>query len=195
MRINKIPLLVIISLMIGCKATDQSTYSSSNQLLEENIVGGDVGKRIEDSMDQQANELRKSLDAKIERIGEGILITFNNGLLFDTNSSYLREESKENLQALGKILSNYADTHVVIEGHTDSTGEDKYNQWLSEKRSNSVKAYLATNGVLETRMKTLGYGESRALQENSTAEGRQANRRVEVIIYANSAMIDKNKSR
>ena len=195
MRINKIPLLVIISLMIGCKATDQSNYSSSNQLLEENIVGGDVGKRIEDSMDKQANELRKSLAAKIERIGEGILITFNNGLLFDTNSSYLREESKENLQALGKILSNYADTHVVIEGHTDSTGEDKYNQWLSEKRSNSVKAYLASNGVLETRMKTLGYGESKALQENSTAEGRQANRRVEVIIYANSAMIDKNKSR
>ncbi len=140
-------------------------------------------------MDKQAEELRRDLEgAKIERIGEGIKITFASGLMFATNQSTLTVATKENLKNLATVLQKYEDTNVLIEGHTDSTGEATYNQTLSEKRASSVQDYLILLGMNYQRLNIAGYGENQPIDDNETARGKQTNRRVEVAIYANDKM-------
>ncbi|MEM9390797.1 MAG: OmpA family protein [Bacteroidota bacterium] len=152
-------------------------------------VGGTAGALIGRKMDKQAEELQKDLEgATVQRVGEGILITFNEGLQFDVNSSTVRSSSQSNLTDLSSVLNKYEDTEILIEGHTDDTGSDEYNQTLSEKRSESVKRMLIQKGVVASRMTSIGYGESQPLEDNGTEAGRQANRRVEVAIYANEKM-------
>lgn len=152
-------------------------------------IGGTAGALIGRKMDKAAEELKRDLEgATVQRVGEGILITFNEGMQFDVNSYTLRSSSMTNLNDLASTLNKYADTEILIEGHTDSTGEAAYNQTLSENRASSVKRYLIEKGVVASRMTTVGYGEEQPLEDNATAEGRQANRRVEVAIYANDKM-------
>ncbi len=152
-------------------------------------AGGTAGALIGRRMDKQAEELKNDLKgATVQRVGEGILITFNSGLQFDTNSASLLPETKSNLNTLSTTLKKYDDTNIVIEGHTDNVGEDSYNQKLSEKRASSVEQYLATQGVSAGRITPKGYGEQQPLNGNSTADEKQINRRVEVAIYANKKM-------
>ena len=152
-------------------------------------VGGTAGALIGRKMDKQAEELRNDLKgATVQRVGEGILITFNEGMQFDVNSSTVRSSSRTNLSELSGVLAKYEDTDILIEGHTDSSGSEDYNQTLSEKRAQSVKRVLIQNGIIASRMTAIGYGESQPLEDNSTQAGKQANRRVEVAIYANKKM-------
>ena len=152
-------------------------------------IGGTAGALIGKRMDQQAEELRRDLEgAKVERVGEGIKITFDSGLMFATNQSALNVNTKQNLQDLATVLQKYEDTNVLIEGHTDSTGEAEYNQSLSEKRATSVQDYLISLGMDYQRLSMAGYGETQPVADNGTVSGRQANRRVEVAIYANNKM-------
>ena len=152
-------------------------------------IGGTAGALIGKHMDKQAEELREDLEgAKVERVGEGIKITFDSGLMFATNQATLNVDTKQNLQELAEVLQKYEDTNVLIEGHTDSTGDEDYNQSLSEKRAASVQDYLISLGMDYSRLNIAGYGESQPVADNSTAAGRQANRRVEVAIYANDKM-------
>src|SRR5688572_16797524 len=149
-------------------------------------VGGATGAIIGRQMDKQAEELKRDLEgAKVERVGEGILITFDSGLLFKTNSSELEANTKSNLTELAGTLNKYDDTNVLIEGHTDNTGEDPYNQRLSERRAAEVQQYLMSQGVDGSRLTTRGYGESQPVASNDSDGGRASNRRVEVAIYAN----------
>jgi outer membrane protein OmpA-like peptidoglycan-associated protein len=124
----------------------------------------------------------------VERVGEGILITFDSGLLFELDSYQLQQVTKTNLEQLAKTLNKYDDTDILIEGHTDSSGEDNYNQSLSEKRAREVEDFLVQQQVKNARISTKGYGEKQPLQPNETEAGRRANRRVEVAIYANDEM-------
>jgi outer membrane protein OmpA-like peptidoglycan-associated protein len=152
-------------------------------------VGGAAGALIGRHMDKQAEELRKDLEgATVERVGEGILITFESGLVFDFDSYNLREDTKTNLTELSETLKKYDDTNILIEGHTDSTGEDAYNQKLSENRADAVENFLVTQGIKDSRVTTKGYGESQPLDSNESEAGKQKNRRVEVAIYANKEM-------
>jgi len=152
-------------------------------------VGGATGAIIGRQMDKQAEELKRDLEgAKVERVGEGILITFDSGLLFKTNSSDLEPATKSNLTELAGTLNKYDDTNVLIEGHTDNTGEDSYNQKLSERRASEVQEFLMTQGVDGSRLTTRGYGEKQPIATNETDNGRSSNRRVEVAIYANEKM-------
>ena len=152
-------------------------------------VGGAAGALIGRHMDKQAAELKEDLEgAEVQRVGEGILITFNDGLKFDVNSASLRSSDHQNLEKLANVLNKYEDTEVLIEGHTDSSGSDEYNQTLSEKRAESVRKDLISKGVLSGRLTSVGYGESQPLEDNSTEAGKQANRRVEVAIVANDKM-------
>jgi outer membrane protein OmpA-like peptidoglycan-associated protein len=152
-------------------------------------VGGTAGALIGRRMDKQAEELRNDLKgAKVERVGEGIKITFDSGLMFATNQSALNFDTKENLKNLSTTLQKYEDTNVLIEGHTDNTGTDEYNLELSKKRASSVQDYLVSLGLNYQRLEIAGYGESQPITENDSAAGRQANRRVEVAIYANDKM-------
>ena len=152
-------------------------------------VGGAAGALIGRHMDKQAEELKRDLEgAHVERVGEGILITFESGLVFDTESYSLRDQTKTNLTELAGTLKKYDDTNILIEGHTDDRGEEDYNQKLSENRADAVENYLVTNGIKDTRITTKGYGEEQPLDANTSDVGRQKNRRVEVAIYANNEM-------
>jgi outer membrane protein OmpA-like peptidoglycan-associated protein len=153
------------------------------------VVGGVAGAYIGNYMDKQAEEMRHDIEgAKIERIGEGIKITFNSGVLFDVDKATLRLNAKTNLIKLSAILNKYEDTDILIEGHTDSTGSEDHNMDLSIRRAQSVSSYLATNRVLPTRFNVVGYGETQPIADNATLEGRQLNRRVEIAIIANEKL-------
>jgi outer membrane protein OmpA-like peptidoglycan-associated protein len=153
-------------------------------------VGGTAGALIGRRMDKQAEELRRDMDgATIERVGEGIKITFDSGLLFAVNKSDLTAESRNNLNSLAETLKKYDDTDILVEGHTDSTGGDELNQRLSRERAQSVRKHLTSAGVASGRITTEGYGPQQPIADNATAEGRTQNRRVEVAIYANKKMV------
>ncbi|OGD29626.1 MAG: hypothetical protein A2Y56_01235 [Candidatus Aminicenantes bacterium RBG_13_63_10] len=152
-------------------------------------IGGAAGAWIGHYMDKQAEEIKRDLEgARVERVGEGIKITFNSGLLFDVDKSELREQSKQNLGNLGTILNKYEDTNILIEGHTDSTGTEEYNMPLSKQRSESVASYLTQIQVKSTRFTVVGYGEMQPMASNDTPDGRQLNRRVEIAIMANEKL-------
>ncbi len=158
-------------------------------------VGGAAGAIIGNYMDEQAREIERDLEgARIERVGEGIKITFDSGILFDFNSARLRTEAQLNLVKLAKILNKYDDTDVLIEGHTDRTGTEEYNLDLSRRRAQSVANQLASVQVNATRFTLMGYGEAQPIGSNDTAEGRQANRRVELAIMANEKLKKAAKS-
>ncbi len=153
------------------------------------VAGGLIGKR----MDEQAKEIAKIPGAEVQRVGEGINITFESGVLFATNSADLNTTAKDNLAKLTEVLNKYPDTYVRVEGHTDNTGATDYNLGLSEKRAKEVTDYLALKGVATDRIKTAWYGESQPKASNDTESGKSLNRRVEFSIYANEAMKEKAK--
>jgi len=152
-------------------------------------VGGAAGAYIGNYMDKQAEEMERDIEgAKIERIGEGIKITFASGILFDVGKSALKSDAQTNLQELATILNKYEDTEILVEGHTDATGSEDSNMDLSLRRAQSVSNYLQTRQVMPTRLNIQGYGEMQPIASNETAEGRQQNRRVEIAIFANDKL-------
>jgi len=174
--------------VIGGVIGKQSDHTAEGAILGA-AIGGIAGGIIGNYMDKQAEEMERDLEgAKIERIGEGIKVTFESGILFDVDSAALRPAAQENLKKLATILQKYEDTDILIEGHTDSTGPEDYNQQLSERRANSVSNYLMGLGVTKIRLTTVGYGEMQPIDSNETPDGRQANRRVEVAIWANDEL-------
>ncbi len=152
-------------------------------------VGGTTGALIGHYMDKQAAEIKRDLkNAKVERVGEGIKITFQSGILFDVNSSVLRQTAKSNITDLARILQKYEDTNILVEGHTDSDGSAEYNLNLSKNRANSVYNQLQFQNVSNSRIQAVGYGEEQPVADNSTKLGRQKNRRVEIAIFANEKL-------
>jgi outer membrane protein OmpA-like peptidoglycan-associated protein len=149
------------------------------------VVGGAAGAIIGHQMDQQAKELDQSIPgAKVERVGEGIQVTFESGLLFDFDSDRIRPDAAANFQELARSLNKFGNSNLLIVGHTDSQGDDAYNMALSQRRANAASAYLQSQGVPASRISTSGRGESEPVATNDTEAGKQLNRRVEVAIYA-----------
>jgi len=172
----------------GAVVGDQAGNTAAGAIMGA-AIGGAAGAIIGNYMDRQAAEMERDLEgAKIERIGEGIKITFQSGILFDINKSNLQTEAQNNLANLAEILNKYEDTEILIEGHTDSTGPEEHNMDLSIRRANSVGNYLAEQEVNPVRFKLLGYGEKQPVASNDTVEGRQQNRRVEIAIFANDKL-------
>ncbi len=152
-------------------------------------VGGVAGGLIGNYMDQQAEKIQADLEgANIERVGEGILITFDSGILFDIESSALKAETKQNLNKLSETLNKYDETEIRVLGHTDNTGTEKYNAALSKQRAASVNSYLVTKQVTPSRLTAIGYGELDPIATNETVEGRELNRRVEIVIVADKKL-------
>ncbi|HEX8506528.1 MAG TPA: OmpA family protein [Hymenobacter sp.] len=152
-------------------------------------AGGATGAVIGRKMDKQAEDLQRDMqNAKVERVGEGIKITFDSGILFDTNAATLRPASVTEIDKMAAVLLKYPDTNVLVEGHTDASGSDAINQPLSERRAQAVAAEAIAKGVASSRITTQGYGSTQPIADNATAEGKQANRRVEIAIYANEKM-------
>lgn len=152
-------------------------------------VGGAAGAAIGAVMDSQAEDLQDKLpNARVERVGEGIAVTFDSGILFDVNSSDLRAAAQQNLRDLVASLEEYEGTEVLVVGHTDSTGEAAYNQGLSERRAGSARTFLIAAGLEAGRVRAVGMGETEPIASNDTDAGRQENRRVEVAIFASEEM-------
>jgi len=143
------------------------------------LAGGSIGYY----MDKQEAELRAELEGtgvSVSRNGDNITLNMPGNVTFATDSSDLSPAFFNVLNSVGKVLAEYEQTVVEVAGHTDSTGSDAYNQGLSDRRANSVSTYLSGQGVIAQRLITLGMGESRPVADNSSAAGRQANRRVEI---------------
>lgn len=140
-------------------------------------------------MDKQAAEIERDIEgAKVERVGEGVKITFDSGLLFDINKAALKPQTRSELNELTGILNKYPDTHILLAGHTDSTGREDYNMQLSRSRAQSVADYLVSRGVDSGRFTVEGFGPSEPVASNDTLAGRAKNRRVEVAIWANEKL-------
>lgn len=151
-------------------------------------VGGTAGALIGARMDRQAKELAQNIPgAKVERVGEGIQVTFESGLLYDFDSDVVRAEARKNLRALAQSLDKYPGSDILIVGHTDQVGPASYNQSLSERRAAAAADYLVLQGVARSRVSTRGMGETEPIASNDTERGRELNRRVEVAIYASEA--------
>jgi len=152
-------------------------------------VGGGAGALIGNYMDKQAAEIERDIEgAKVERVGEGIKITFNSGILFDVNKANLKDFSKTELTKLATILNKYDDTNILLAGYTDSTGSEEYNMQLSRSRAQSVADYLVIRNINSERFSVYGHGESDPVATNDTESGRAQNRRVEVAIWANEKL-------
>lgn len=149
------------------------------------VIGGSAGALIGQRMDRKAEELDRQLaDADVERVGEGIKVTFDSGLLFDFDSSELQSSAKTNLSEFSESMRDFENTKILIVGHTDARGPESYNQELSERRARSASDYLSQEGIDSDRIMLSGKGESEPVASNETEEGRQENRRVEVAIFA-----------
>ncbi|HEY0141434.1 MAG TPA: OmpA family protein [Thermoanaerobaculia bacterium] len=156
------------------------------------VIGGAVGAAtgaiVGAMMDKQERELRQIEGIDVTRTDDDELrVTMRNEILFDYNSASLRSSSRDELREMAQVFNRYNDTTIVVQGHTDSTGSDAYNQRLSERRANSVTGYLEDAGVRGSRIDAVGYGESRPRASNGSASGRQQNRRVEIFVRANNA--------
>ncbi len=152
-------------------------------------VGGASGAIIGRQMDKQAEEIKKTVpDAKVERVGEGIVVEFSSNVLFEFDKSSLSVDAKKNLDKLVLVLNSYADTDIECQGHTDSKGSLAYNQTLSENRASAVSSYLYSKGISSNRVNIKGFGETVPKYDNETADGRSQNRRVEFLITANEKM-------
>lgn len=152
-------------------------------------AGGTAGAIIGRQMDKQAEEIEKTVpDARVERVGEGIVVEFNSQILFGFDQSNLSADARNNLGKLVVVLNNYPDTNIEIQGHTDSTGSESYNQRLSEQRAGSVSGYLKQKGISNQRITQVGMGELYPKYSNDNEEGRAQNRRVDFLITANEKM-------
>lgn len=167
----------------------KATGSTTAGLLIGAAVGGTAGALIGRDMDRKAEELAAELgdDATVERIGEGIAVTFSSGILFDTNSSDLKPEARQSLSELAGVMRDDPNSEVVVVGHTDDTGAEDYNLALSQRRAQSAATYLIQQGMSPQRVRTQGLGETDPAVEGTTPEARAANRRVEVAIFATEA--------
>jgi len=149
------------------------------------VAGGLIGKK----MDKQAAEIENTVaGAEVIKAGEGIIVKFDSGILFDFDKSDLKANAKENIRQLVKTMNENADTDILVVGHTDNVGKASYNQGLSERRAAAVKSYAVAQGLASGRIKTKGMGAEEPISSNETDAGRAENRRVEIVIVANDKM-------
>ena len=145
------------------------------------IAGGGVGYYM-DVQEAKLREQLKGTGVSVTRVGENIVLNMPGNITFMTGSADLNANFLKVLDSVGLVLKEYNKTLVVISGHTDNVGTDANNQSLSERRAASVGTYLAGRSVSSERMVITGYGESRPVASNETAEGRTQNRRVELTL-------------
>ena len=215
--------IMVTSLLVGCEATRNANNSQKGAVIGAaggaiigaiignnagkggngelgavigGVVGGTAGAVIGNKMDKQAQKIEEEIPgAVVERGDDGIVVTFdeNSGVYFDTNKYNINSASQATLDKLISVLKEYPDTNILVVGHTDSTGSAEYNMTLSKNRAYSVTNYFTSKGLNSSRFTTNWFGEEQPLHDNSTAEGRAKNRRVNVAIVPNQKMIEDAK--
>lgn len=152
-------------------------------------IGGVAGGLIGRKMDKQAAEIERTVaGAEVIKADEGIIVKFDSGILFDFDKTDLKPAAQQNIAKLVESLNSNPDTDILVIGHTDNTGTDKYNQGLSERRAKSVKSFAVSEGLAGRRVKTEGRSFHEPIADNGTETGRAENRRVEIVIVANDKM-------
>jgi outer membrane protein OmpA-like peptidoglycan-associated protein len=152
-------------------------------------LGGTAGAFIGRNMDRQAAEIKNTVPgAEVQREGEGIIVKFSSGILFDIDKAEMKPAAKTNIDQLATSLKNNPQTNILIVGHTDNTGSAAHNMDLSIRRAEAVKAYAIAAGVSAARLTTQGKGDTEPIGDNTTVDGRSQNRRVEIVIVANDQM-------
>jgi outer membrane protein OmpA-like peptidoglycan-associated protein len=153
-------------------------------------IGGLAGAGVGRMMDNQEAEMRQALsqseEVAIRREGDLLALTLKGDVTFDVDSDVVLPGLYNEIERIAQVLVKYPQTTIVVEGHTDSTGSDAYNQQLSERRAWSVQRLLVERGVNPSRITAIGYGESRPVASNDNAGGRQLNRRVEIRVNPNT---------
>lgn len=158
-------------------------------------IGGAAGILIGKKMDKQAAEIAKTVEgAEVTQAGEGIVVKFDSGILFDFNKSDLKASARENIKNLVATLNKEQGTDILVIGHTDNIGSLDANQKVSENRANAVRAFAVSQGLSSSRIRTEGRNFSEPLESNDTESGRAANRRVEIVIVAGSQMKQEAKN-
>ncbi len=158
------------------------------------LIGGTIGAlgggAVGNYMDRQAAEMKRRLpEAAIAREGDKLYVALPSGILFDVDKTEIKPTAKDSIARAAEVLVKYPDTYITVEGHTDSSGTTEYNQKLSERRADVVRDMLLRNGVPASRVSIRGYGESDPVADNSTPEGRQSNRRVQLEIQPNEKLM------
>lgn len=164
--------------------------NNSDDALKGAVIGGALGVGIGVYMDRQAAELRKELGnsgVTVNRDGNNIVLNMPENVTFDSGKSVIKTQFQPVMADVARVFKKYNDTNLVIAGHTDSSGSNSLNQALSENRATAVKSRLTANGVGNSRVNTVGYGESSPIASNNSQEGKTQNRRVEITIVANKS--------
>ncbi|MCP1772900.1 outer membrane protein OmpA-like peptidoglycan-associated protein [Neisseria perflava] len=170
-------------------ALTHNSRGARNSALACGVVGAGIGGY----MDYQEKKLRQSLantNIDVQREGNQIKLIMPENVTFATSSAALSANAQDALAKAAETLVQYPDTTITINGHTDNTGNDSINEPLSRQRAQSVSSYLQSRGVAGSRMTTAGYGSRQPIASNATAEGRQQNRRVEILINPDQRAID-----
>ena len=155
---------------VSASSSIRSTRLAARGAILDARIGGTAGALISARMDRQATE--------------GIQVTLESGLLYDTDSDVVRAEARKSLRALAASLNKWPGSDVLVVGHTDQVGPAAYNLSLSERRAAAAADYLVVNGVKKDRVSTRGMGEREPIAEGTTERGRELNRRVEIAIFA-----------
>lgn len=175
----------IAAIGAAIESSDDDARTRNQRILKAAAAGGAIGGSVGYYMDRQEAKLREKLKdsgVRVVRDGDNLILVMPGNVTFDTDSSEVRPQFDEVLESVGLVLNEFDKTLVEITGHTDSTGSDSYNLALSKERANAVANRLRAYDVASDRILTQGYGENRPIASNSTPEGRQQNRRVEVVL-------------
>lgn len=158
-------------------------------------IGGAAGAAIGNYMDRDADEIRTALpDAKVQRVSEGIVVEQPADALFEENSADLTAPGKQQLSQFAATLNKYANTNVVVTGHTDSTGNLAQEKRLSQEQAKAVADYLAGQNVDRDRLSASGHGSTQPIASNATPLERSQNRRIEIGLYANEQLKQQAKA-
>lgn len=149
-------------------------------------IGAGVGKYMQ-NQEEKLRQQTAGTGVEVSRQGNDVVLNMPSQVTFATDSAQISPAFQGTLDQVASTISEYADTRVQIAGHTDSTGSDSHNQQLSERRAQAVASYLTGRGVAASRISTVGYGESQPVASNDTPDGRQQNRRVEIVLSPTGA--------
>ncbi len=169
---------------------DEESLSIYSAILK-NVIGDKAGAYIGFKMDKLASEFESRLSyTELLRAGEGLILEFNNSsvLYFDSGKTGINDSSKQTLDEIIDILKSYPKINLIIETHTDSSGDEAVNMKMTLERANAIEKYLVENGIDKDRLKAKAFGESQPRFRNDTEDNRKKNRRVEFGFYASETL-------